>query len=94
LLASDDAAQQSMMGGSWLATIGLAGGVWVALGVMQSLAAIAWDGTDRRQLYRACVLLALTVLLMSMTLRSSRRADAPAAAVERAAAHSSTLPRQ
>jgi hypothetical protein len=88
LLASDDAAQQSMMGGSWLATIGLAGGVWVALGVMQSLAAIAWDGTDRRQLYRACVLLALTVLLMSMTLRSSRRADAPVAAVERAATRS------
>jgi hypothetical protein len=74
LLASDEAAQQSMMGESWLATIGLAGGVWVALGVMQSLATIAWGGSDRRQVNRACVLLALTVLFMSVTLRVSRRA--------------------
>lgn len=74
LLASDEAAQQSMMGDNWLATVGLAGGVWVALGVMQSLAALAWGGSDRRQTYRACVLLALTVLLMSMTLRTSRQA--------------------
>lgn len=74
LLASDEAAQQSMMGENWLATVGLAGGVWVALGVMQSLSALAWGGSDRRQIYRACVLLALTVLLMSMTLRTSRQA--------------------
>ncbi|BBO34884.1 hypothetical protein [Lacipirellula parvula] len=73
LLASDEAAQQSMMGENWLATIGLAGGVWVALGVMQSLAALAWGGSDRRQTYRACALLVLTVLLMSMTLRTSRQ---------------------
>ncbi|MBA4106569.1 MAG: hypothetical protein C0485_12490 [Pirellula sp.] len=74
LLASDEAAQQSMMGESWLATIGLAGGVWVALGVMQSLATIAWGDSDRRQVNRACILLALTVLFMSVTLRVSRRA--------------------
>lgn len=78
LLVSDDAAQQSMMGDNWLATVGLAGGVWVALGVIQSLAALAWGGYDRRQLQRCCVLLALTVLLMSMTLRVSRRAGVPA----------------
>jgi hypothetical protein len=66
-----------MMGESWLATIGLAGGVWVALGVMQSLAAIAWGGSDRRQVDRACVLLAITVALMSFTLRASRRAGEP-----------------
>lgn len=77
LLASDEAAQQSMLGESWLATLGLAGGVWVALGVMQSLATIAWGGSDRRQVWRACALLALTVLLMSMTLRASRRASGP-----------------
>lgn len=81
LLASDTAAQQAMMGESWLATIGLAGGVWVALGVMQSLATIAWGGSDRRQVNRAFVLLAVTVALMSFTLRASRRAgvEAPAA---------------
>lgn len=77
LLASDEAAQQSMMGENWLATIGLAGGVWVALGVMQSLATIAWSGGDRPQLHRACFLLVLTVLLMSMTLRVSRHAGVP-----------------
>jgi hypothetical protein len=81
LLASDDAAQQAMMGESWLATIGLAGGVWVALGVMQSLAAIAWGDGERRQVGRACVLLAITGVLMSFTLRASRHAGAnPAAA--------------
>jgi hypothetical protein len=78
LLSSDDGAQQSMMGGDWLATIGLAGGVWVALGVMQSLASLTWGGSDRRQLFRACCLLLLTILLMSMTLRSSRQAGVPA----------------
>jgi cytochrome bd-type quinol oxidase subunit 2 len=77
LLASDTAAQQAMMGESWLATIGLAGGVWAALGVMQSLAVIAWGGSDRRQVDRACILLAITVALMSFTLRASRRADEP-----------------
>jgi len=75
LLVSDDAAQQAMMGQSWVATIGLAGGVWVALGVMQSLASIAWGGSDRRQVDRACVLLTITVVLMSFTLRSSRQAN-------------------
>jgi len=80
LLASDPAAQQAMMGESWLATIGLAGGVWVALGVMQSLATIVWGGSDRRQVDRACILLAITVTLMSFTLRSSRQAGAPSAA--------------
>lgn len=80
LLASDPAAQQAMMGESWLATIGLAGGVWVALGVMQSLMTIAWGGSDRRQVDRACILLAITVTLMSFTLRSSRQASAPPAA--------------
>lgn len=81
LLASDTAAQQAMMGESWLATIGLAGGVWVALGVMQSLATIAWGGSDRRQADRACILLAITVTLMSFTLRASRQAEtAPAEA--------------
>jgi len=80
LLASDDAAQQAMMGESWLATIGLAGGVWVALGVMQSLATIAWGEVDRRQIDRACVLLTITVVLMSFTLRSSRQAGAPSEA--------------
>jgi hypothetical protein len=77
LLASDEASQQAMMGESWVATIGLAGGVWAALGVMQSLAAIAWGGSDRRQVNRACVLLAITVALMSFTLRASRRAGEP-----------------
>lgn len=81
LLASDAAAQQAMMGESWLATISLAGGVWVALGVMQSLATIAWGGSDRRQVDRACVLLAITVTLMSFTLRASRQADIAPAAV-------------
>ena len=90
LLVSDDAAQQSMMGDDWLATVGLAGGVWVALGVIQSLAALAWGGYDRRQLHRCCVLLALTVLLMSMTLRVSRRAGVPAVG-DAAAAASATV---
>lgn len=76
LLASDQASQQAMMGGSWPATIGLAGGVWVALGVMQSLATIAWGDGDRRQTFRACVLLTITVVFMSFALRSSRSADA------------------
>ena len=80
LLASDDAAQQAMMGESWLATIGLAGGVWVALGVVQSLASIAWGDKDRRQIGRACVLLTVTVVLMSFTLRASRQAGAASAA--------------
>jgi hypothetical protein len=88
LLASDEAAQQSMMGANWLATIGLAGGVWVALGVMQSLAAIAWGGSDRRQVDRVCVLLALTVLLMSFTLRASRRAGVEPIAAAHAAGES------
>ena len=73
LFSSDEAAQQSMLGGSWLATMGLAGGVWVSLGVMQSLATIAWGGSDRRQLRRTSFLLGLTVLLMSATLRGSRQ---------------------
>lgn len=85
LLASDEAAQQSMMGENWMATVGLAGGVWVALGVMQSLSALAWGGSDRRQTYRACVLLALTVLLMSMTLRTSRQAGEKAVAASETA---------
>ena len=80
LLVSDDAAQQAMMGESWVATIGLACGVWVALGVMQSLASIIWGDSDRRQVDRAGVLLAITVVLMSFTLRSSRQAGAPPAA--------------
>lgn len=79
LLVSDDAAQQSMMGGSWAATIGLAGGVWVALGVIQSLATIAWGGPDPQQTKRAGMLLALVVLLMSLTLRASRQSDAASA---------------
>lgn len=79
LLASDDAAQQSMLGDDWLATASLALGVWVALGVMQSLAAIAWGDMERRQLGRACVLLVVTVVLMSATLKTSRHAGvAPA----------------
>ena len=79
LLASDEAAQQSMMGDNWIATASLAGGVWVALGVMQSLAAIAWGDMERRQLGRACVLLVVTVVLMSATLKTSRQAGvAPA----------------
>ena len=40
LLASDEAAQQSMMGDNCSPTVGLAGGVWVALGVMQSLSVV------------------------------------------------------
>lgn len=79
LLASDEAAQQSMMGDNWIATASLALGVWVALGVMQSLAAMAWGDMEPRQLGRACVLLVVTVVLMSATLKTSRQAGvAPA----------------
>lgn len=83
LLASDEAARQSMLGDNWIATASLALGVWVALGVMQSLAAIAWGDMERRQLGRACVLLVVTVVLMSATLKTSRQAGvAPAVVAE------------
>lgn len=81
LLASDEAARQSMMGDDWIATASLAAGVWVALGVMQSLAVMAWGDVERRQLGRACVLLVVTVVLMSATLKTSRQAGVEPAAI-------------
>jgi hypothetical protein len=76
LLALPAAERGRLVGGDWLATSLLAGGVAASLGLLHHLGGIALGETSRAELLRAIGLLALVLLLMVAARQQARQSSA------------------